>query len=47
MREDDYEDVLKQHVKTSVKELNLWCGWVAKWLNDSSMKTLEWSPQKP
>ena len=28
LRKDDYEDILKQHLKTSVRKLKLGCKWV-------------------
>ena len=59
MREDNYVDILKQHLKTSVRKLGR--KWVfqvdndpkhtskvvAKWLKDNKVKVLEWSSQSP
>ena len=52
-------DILKQHLKTSVRKLG--CKWVfqmdndpkhtskvvAKWLKDNKVKVLEWPSQRP
>ena len=50
-------DILKQHLKTSVRKLKLGCEWdndpkhtskvVAKWLKDNKVKALEWPSQSP
>ena len=52
-------DILKQHLKTSVRKLKLGHKWafqmvndhtskvVAKWLKDKKVKVLEWPSQSP
>ena len=51
-------DILKQHLKTSVRKLKLGRKWVtndpkhtskvvAKWLKDNKVKVLEWPSQSP
>ena len=59
MRTENYVDILKQHLKTSVRKLG--CKWVfqmdndtkhtskvvAKWLKDNKVKVLEWPGTKP
>ena len=54
MREENYVDILKQHLKTSVRKLKLGCKWVfqmdkvvAKCLKDNKVKVLEWPSQRP
>ena len=34
MREDNYVDILKQHLETSVRNLKLGCKWVFQMEND-------------
>jgi hypothetical protein len=61
LRKENYVDILKQHLKTSVRKLKLGRKWVfqmdndpkhtskvvAKWLQDSKVKVLEWPSQIP
>ena len=61
MRQENYVDILKQHLKTSVRKLKLGRKWVfqmdndpkhtsevvAKWLQDSKVKVLEWPSPSP
>ena len=58
MREENDVDILKQHLKTSVRNLKLGRKWstkwtmtpskvVAKWLKDNKVKVLEWPSQSP
>ena len=52
MRKGNYVDILKQHLKTSVKawsQMGLTNGpkVVAKWLKDNKVKVLEWPSQSP
>ena len=55
---ENYVDIMRQHLKTSVRELKLGCKWffqmdkhisevVAKWLKDNKLKVLEWPSQSP
>jgi hypothetical protein len=50
MRTENYVDILKQHLKTSVRKLKLGhtghtSKAVAKWLKDNEVKVLEWPSQ--
>ena len=57
MRMENYVDILKQHLKTSVRKLKLGRKWVfqmdidtkhkvvAKWLNDNKVNVLDWPSQ--
>ena len=59
MRKKNYVNILKQHLKTSVRKLKLGHKWVfqmvndhtskvvAKWLKDNKVKVLEWPSQSP
>ena len=57
MREENYVNILKQHLKTSVRKLKLGRKWdndskhtpkvVAKWLKDNKVKVLELPSQSP
>jgi transposase len=58
MRMENYVDILKQHLKTSVRKLKLGRKWVfqidkhtskvvAKWLKDNKIKVLKWPSQSP
>ena len=59
MRKDNYVDILKQYLKTSVRKLKLGRKWVfqmdpkhtskvvAKWLKDNKVKVLGWPSQSP
>ena len=58
IREENDVDILKQHLKTSVRKLKLGRKWVfqmdndpkhtwAKWLKDNGVKVLEWPSQSP
>ena len=56
-KKENHVDILKQHLKTSVRKLKLGCEWdndpkhtskvVAKWLKDNKVKVLEWPSQSP
>ena len=59
MRGKKYVNILKQHLKTSVRKLKLGRKWVfqmdndpkhtskAKWLKDNKVKVLEWPSHSP
>ena len=47
MRMENYVDILKQHLKTSVRKLKHTSKVVAKWLKDNKVKVLEWPSQSP
>ncbi|CDQ79891.1 unnamed protein product [Oncorhynchus mykiss] len=58
VRQDNYVDILKQHLKTSLKLGRKWVFQmendpkhtskvVAKWLQDNKVKVLEWPSQNP
>ena len=50
---DNYVDIFKQHLKTSVRKLKLGRKWVfqmdndPKWLKDNKVKVLEWPLPSP
>jgi hypothetical protein len=39
MKEENYVDILKQHLKTSVRKLNLGCKWVFQMDNDPKLSS--------
>ena len=58
IRKENYVDIMKQHLKTSVRKLKLGRKWVfqmdndsskilTKWLKDNKVKVLEWPSQSP